>query len=194
MGLTFEERTHTYRLDGRVLPSVSQLLEPLSGAEYSNIPASVLSAAADRGTEIHRAIENYIIFGEENIAGGYINYLEAFEDWFYKNKPEVICTERQMYHPVLLYAGTPDLICRTGDDVCLVDYKSSSKVIDKVYRVQMEAYRQMIERNMDVFITKKILLHLKNSGNYEEILYPAVDTEAWRVFGALRTIYAYKCS
>ena len=193
MAFTFEESTHTYRLDGNILPSVSKILEPLSGAEYANIPSSILMTAANRGTEIHRAIEDFIIFGERGIPEEYRGYFDAFEAWYSTAKPKIIATELQMYHPILLYAGTSDLVCQIGDDICLVDYKSSSKVIDKVYRVQMEAYKQLLKcRNIN--ITRKILLHLKGAGYYEEVYYQTDDTEAWRVFGALRTVYAYKNS
>ena len=34
MGLEFEEGTHTYRLDGQELPSVSKIMEPLTKAAY----------------------------------------------------------------------------------------------------------------------------------------------------------------
>ena len=34
-GLEFDDPTHTYRLDGLIIPSVSAILGPLSKAKYS---------------------------------------------------------------------------------------------------------------------------------------------------------------
>ena len=190
MGFTFEDSTHTYRLDGRVIPSVSKIMEPLSSAVYGGVNPSVLASAAYRGTVIHEAIENYITFGEEVIDREYAGYFDAFRDWHDKYSPKAILIEERMYHPMLFYAGTLDLVCQIGEDLCLVDYKSSSKAIDKNYRVQLEAYRKMLEYK-GYYITKKMVLHLKNIGKYEEHIYPVQDAEAWRVFGSLLNIYSY---
>lgn len=61
--LTFEDSTHTYRLNGIVIPSVSTLMEPLTAAKYKGISEATLDRAADKGTSVHNAIENYIKFG-----------------------------------------------------------------------------------------------------------------------------------
>lgn len=39
-GLEFDDATHTYRLDGLVIPSVSAILGPLSKAKYAGIVKS----------------------------------------------------------------------------------------------------------------------------------------------------------
>ena len=36
-GLEFDDATHTYRLDGLVIPSVSAILGPLSKAKYLSL-------------------------------------------------------------------------------------------------------------------------------------------------------------
>lgn len=188
--LTFEAGSHTYRLDGKEIPSVSKILEPLSRAAYGDVNPVVLNMAASRGTDIHQAIEDYNLFGEYSVSDEYEGYMDAYLKWYSLRNPEVIKTEIRVYHSVLLYAGTADLICKIGEDICLVDYKTSSKVQDKIYRVQLEAYRQALER-FGVSITRKMVLHLKNDGSFEEVLYPVSDMEAWRVFGSLKTIYDY---
>lgn len=188
--LTFEAVTHTYRLDGKEIPSVSKILEPLSRLAYGDVNQYVLNMAAARGTDVHEAIEDYNLFGEYRISDEYEGYMQAYLKWYSLRNPEVIKTEVRIYHSLLMYAGTADLICRSGEDICLVDYKTSSKVLDKIYRVQLEAYRQALER-FGFSITRKLVLHLKNDGSFEEVLYPVSDMEAWRVFGSLKTIYDY---
>ena len=188
-GLTFEEGSHIYRLDGKEIPSVSKILSPLSKSAYDAIPMSVLNAAADRGTAVHEAIENFSLFGEECIYEEFKGYFDSYKDWFDKNNPEIMLSESKGYHPVMLYAGTIDCVCKIGDDVCLVDYKTSSRVLDKNYRIQLEAYRQILHID-GIEITKKMVLHLTPSG-WSEHLYKVNDAEAWRVFGALKCIYDY---
>ena len=66
-GLEFDDPTHTYRLDGLIIPSVSAILGPLSKAKYSGINERTLNRAADKGTAVHNSIENWIKFEIEDI-------------------------------------------------------------------------------------------------------------------------------
>ena len=47
--LTFDEAAHEYRLDGRRLPSVTQLLAPL--VDYSKVPRETLERAQALGQQ-----------------------------------------------------------------------------------------------------------------------------------------------
>lgn len=49
----FDPVAHRYTLDGRVLPSVTQILRGLD--DFSHVPARVLERARDRGTRVHSA-------------------------------------------------------------------------------------------------------------------------------------------
>ena len=61
--LTFEEKQHQYWLDGMQIPSVSEIMKPLSAAQYQEVDQEVLNKAAHRGTAVHTAIETYVKFG-----------------------------------------------------------------------------------------------------------------------------------
>lgn len=63
--LEYIDATHTYLYNGVVLPSVTQLLQKKFGSKYDGIPKSVLERAAERGTALHNAIENYEQLGIE---------------------------------------------------------------------------------------------------------------------------------
>lgn len=126
--LTFEEQKHIYRLNGMMLPSVTTLMKPLSEDFYDGISPDVLDRAAKRGTAIHNAVENFAQFGIEDITPEYAGYFRAFLSWWKARKPEPLATEHRVYHKVLLYAGTVDLICEIKGRLTLVDYKSSASV------------------------------------------------------------------
>ena len=57
--LEYIDETHTYLFDGVVVPSVTQLLQKKFGNKYDGIPKAVLERAAERGTALHKAIEDY---------------------------------------------------------------------------------------------------------------------------------------
>ena len=54
VGLEFDDATHTYRLDGFEIPSVSAIMEPLSRSKYAHISEEILDMAASRGTAVHK--------------------------------------------------------------------------------------------------------------------------------------------
>lgn len=58
--LEFNEETHTYILNGKVLPSVTKLLDD---GTYTNVDPTILQRACDRGHEIHKELEMYFKTG-----------------------------------------------------------------------------------------------------------------------------------
>ena len=63
--LEFIEETHTYIYDGVILPSITQILKTKFGKKYNGISKEILNKASQRGTEIHKAIEDYETKGSE---------------------------------------------------------------------------------------------------------------------------------
>jgi len=188
--LEFSPDGHVYRLNGMVIPSVSKVMEPVSMSEYGVIDPMVLSRAADRGTAVHKAIENYNKYGIMDIDPMLSGYTDAYISWSEKTCPDIIANEMKFYHKLMRYAGTADLIARINGEMWLIDFKTSYKAVDKNYRVQLEAYRQGLSTH-SLEIDRKAVLHLAKDGSYTLIEYPLKDSEAWTIFGACKSIYDY---
>jgi hypothetical protein len=188
--LTFDDARHTYRLDGIIIPSVSTIMEPLSNAKYKGISESTLSRAADKGTGVHNAIENWTKYGIEDILEEHRPYFDAFLQWWEETKPEVVGSECRVYHKLMRYGGTIDLLAYIDGKLTLVDYKTTYKVSDMTCGVQLEAYAQACASH-GIKVERKRILHLTKKGEFEYRPYPDMDPERWRVFGALKTVYDY---
>ena len=191
--LEFDEGSHVYRIGSEILPSVTTLMKPLSADFYKHIPDHILDKAADRGTSVHNGIENWIKFGIEDIPGEFQGYFTAFRDWWEKYSPAVIGSELRLYHKLLRYAGTADLVCNIAGELWLIDYKTTSTLSRRLLRVQLEAYAKALESH-GFRVAHKGALHLKKDGSYEFVGFPAGDGPAWRVFGSLKTIYDFNQS
>lgn len=76
---TYNEEWHTYRVDGKIVPSVTQLLDDGS---YTNVDPFILKKAQDRGTLIHKEIERYLKQAEM----GYTNEFYDFLGIYTKNE------------------------------------------------------------------------------------------------------------
>lgn len=188
--LTFDEIKHIYKLDGVEIPSVTTIMKPLSEAAYGVVDKMVLLKAAEKGTAVHNAVENFIKYGFEDIADEYNGYFNAYLSWNDKYKPKVIGSEMRLYHKLMMYAGTADMLSEIDGKLVLIDYKTSYSVLKDIYGVQLEAYAQAL--NMDGYkIDEKRVLHLKKDGTWEEVIYPAKDIMAWKVFNSLKTIYDF---
>lgn len=187
--LTFEERRHIYRLNGIEIPSVTTLMKPLSAEVYGDVDPDVLDKAARRGTAVHNATENYAKFGIMDIEPDYEPYLMAFVKWWKRNNPVLLGSECRVYHKQLGYAGTSDLLCLIGDQVVLVDYKTSYQVNSMLCAVQLEGYDRAWESH-GVKIDERKILHLKRDGNGDEIDFPR-SMKCWKVLNALLTVRNY---
>ena len=188
--LSFDEGPHVYRLDGEVIPSVSQIMEPLSKAKYKGIPDRVLAKAAGRGDAVHNAIENWLKFGFVDIPREFEGYMEAFLDWWGKMNPEPVGSELKTYHKIHRYAGTVDLLCNIGGKLVLIDYKTTAQVSEMTCGVQLEAYAKALESH-GIKPEEKRILQPKKDGSWKEYMFPANDVKCWRVFGACKTLYEY---
>lgn len=124
--LEFEPIAHRYTLGGRVLPSVTQILEPYE--DWGAVPPDVMAAAKDRGTRVHAAAALIAdgLIGSEDCDEDIQPYLRQFERFLAESGFRVYLSEERV-HSSLGYAGTLDLY---GDfpkrKRSLLDIKSGS--------------------------------------------------------------------
>ena len=120
-GLEFEPITHTYRLDGVVIPSVTQILEATGISDYSMIPNATRNMALKRGSLVHEAIQ-FDIEGDldwETLDPVLVPYVEAARHFRADYGLGGGFVEFRGYNPKWRFAGTLDY--RPGD--LLVDWK-----------------------------------------------------------------------
>ncbi len=189
--LTFEERGHLYKLNGIAIPSVTTAMKPLSDSYYGSVDINVLETAAQRGTAVHNAIENYLNYAVKDIPAEYDGYFLAFKNWYHENDVKVIATETKVYHRVLRYAGTVDMLCFVNGMKVLVDFKTSAEIIKMLTSVQLEAYVKAYDSH-SIKVDGKAVLHLRKDGTYYyDPDYPMRDSEAWEVFGSCLSLQNY---
>lgn len=76
---TYNEEFHTYRFNGKIIPSVTKLLDDGS---YDNVDKSILKKAAKKGTLVHKEIEDFIKHGKN----GFTNEFQDFMTIYIQNK------------------------------------------------------------------------------------------------------------
>ena len=188
--LRFEESGHLYLLNGKEIPSVSSIMRPLSMIEYGGIDKTILETAAKRGTSVHNSIEIFLKYGVRDYDPEFAGYADGFFEWWDNNSPEVVGSEFRVYHKLFSYAGTVDMLAYIDGKLCLIDFKTTYKLILKNCRVQLEAYLQALKTH-GIEIERKFILHLCKDGKWEFVECPAKDPDALRVFMSCKSVYDY---
>ena len=184
--LIFTDKTHTYMLDGYIIPSVSELCAPMHKEIYKDAPKSQMEAAAEGGTAVHEATQQFDRTGSADVLEEHLPYVLAYRDFYVAHKPEWELTEQPMHHPEHMYAGTPDRYGIMDGKKTLVDIKTTYTVMRALCRAQLNLYRLMlIAKGYEV--ERMVILHLKRDGTYK--LIAIEDDEPL----AMALITIYKC-
>lgn len=154
---------------------VTTMLYPFSGMK--DVPQHHLDAAAERGSRVHEAIlalEQGIGLAELN--KNYEGYLASYELWAV-GKDFLACPDR-FYDDELMITGEIDAIVKNGNDLVIVDYKTSAKE-NKSWPMQASAYSYMAKKaGYDV---KEILfIKLDKEGKEPIIFTYKEDMEAFK--------------
>ena len=138
--LEYFDDTHEYLVDGILVPSITQCLKFRFGNKYAGIDASTLKRASERGTEVHKAIEEFCKDGTE------ADLPEVRNFKFLQKQYKFTVVENEV--PVILSmddepicAGRLDMVLMMGDSIGLADIKRTS-TLDKDYLAyQLNLYR-----------------------------------------------------
>lgn len=112
-------------------------------------------AAGDKGSKVHRAIEDLLDEKEIPMDAKYLNpstekeeelslseyeCLMSFVAWWQLTKPVLLAKELVLINHEYNYAGTADLVCKIGGKIWLVDFKTGQDIWPE-YELQLSAYR-----------------------------------------------------
>lgn len=124
--LEFEADTHTYRLAGRVLPSVTHVLRFLDN--FEQIPRHVLEAAAQFGRHVHEAchLHNLGVLDWDALDTALVPYVRAYDKFLADTGFVVTASEERVVNATYGYAGTLDLRGRYRKRPAVVDIKSTA--------------------------------------------------------------------
>lgn len=163
--LDFDAESHTYRLDNKRLPSVTEIIKPLQN--WANIPKDTLAYACAKGLATHAAIElwNNNDLDIDSLDPVIVPRFEAWLNFLADKKPQILGFEEPMYSRIYHYAGTPDLWIYIDDEYWLLDIKPNS--LFKWYPIQLVGYQQLLKEELDIPITRRATLQLMDNGKYK---------------------------
>lgn len=170
--LHFDSDNHIYTIDmeGQTLqlPSVTQILRFVSREIYSDVPAHILDAAAERGTRVHEAIEMAAKFGWMETDDEAMPYMLAYQEWEKEYGFKMLASEYRLYHRTRLYAGTADALFMDGNNLCLMDIKTTKTILEGLTTAQLYGYSEALKSH-GVEVVRAYILHLNNDSTFDWI-------------------------
>ena len=158
--LEYIDESHTYLVDGVIVPSVTQLLGKKFGHKYDGINPEVLKRAAEKGTAVHNAIEEWCKHGTESDLPELRNFRFLQRQYNF----EVLANEV----PVILFedespiaCGRLDLVLKMGDETGLADIKRTSALDKEYLGYQLNIYRLAYQQTYGEDITFLRGVHLR---------------------------------
>lgn len=169
------EDTHTYVVNGVIVPSVTQLLKYKFKDKYKDIPKYILENKAEYGTKVHKLIEimnradNFepIIEAVKEFDYVVANSLEQYKKMYFANKIEALKQEEIIYNEYL--AGRYDLLANVNSTLSLLDIKTTAKLDKEYLSWQLSIYNWL--GNLKVNKLYAIWLPKKDLGRLEEIKF-----------------------
>lgn len=177
--LEYDDDTHTYLYEGLILPSITQILKVKFKKKYEGIDDWILNRAAERGLEVHKAIENLCKTGEVE------NYKEVKNFMFLQKHYQFSVVDNEL--PVVLFkddipiaAGRLDLVLEINNGLYLGDIKRTSTLDKEYLGYQLNLYRIAYQQCYGNTIKGLRGLHLREDKR-KFIPIPIREEMAWEL-------------
>jgi hypothetical protein len=189
-----------YQRNGDYYPSVTYVLSHYPKGKFFEdwlkkvgyASEHIVKKASAEGTQVHEMIESYLN-GEE------LKFLEhgipmyptlvwqmflRFVDWWEEYNPTLIEAEVHLFSDKLRIAGTCDLVCEIGDELWIIDFKTSNN-LQTTYDLQTAIYAQCFEECYGKKVNRAGVLWLKSSKRGSK--KGAMQGKGWEMYESKRT-------
>jgi hypothetical protein len=186
--IDFDRASHSYRVNGRAVPSVTQVLSPLE--DFSRVPRHVLEAAREFGQHVHEACDLYNR-GELDwltLDSALTPYVEGWRQFIDETGAVILASEFPVAHDQLGYAGTPDVLIQMRDKLWIPDIKSTA-IVPSTVGYQTAAYSKAYQRMTGQEPSRCCVL-LTGDGRYK--LHTRKETSDWEMFISALNCFKHK--
>ena len=179
--LEYDDDTHTYLVDGVIVPSVTQVLKVKFGGMYESVAPEVLKKAGERGTAVHKSIEDYCTKGID-LGTTEVRHFRFLKNYYdlkpVKNEiPIIVCKD-----DIPVTAGRLDMILDIGGDRAVADIKTTSTLNKKYLAYQLNLYRLGVLQCYPALgaITKLYGIHIREDKR-KLVEIPVNEGVAWDI-------------
>ena len=170
MSLVFDQDKHEYRMDGRIVPSVTRILSVVQ--DFSAVPPDQLQTAQEWGTAVHLYLRLYDE-GTLELTKADPRMLPIIDSWermkVSRGWVNPLMSEQPFYSKRYGFAGTPDRLFKTGSKYTLVDFKTGE---GNYADLQTAAYLQLIKEDYaNLNQVERMKVHFDFDGKMKSEVY-----------------------
>lgn len=186
--LLFIEDSHTYLLNGIILPSVSEILHFIFPNKYKGVSKDTLSKKAMYGSIVHEYIEKF-----ENGRFDELPELDMYQQMSIKQfqrlkvkKDIEVIEQEKMIHYEDKYAGRFDMIANVKGKESLCDIKTTATLDYEYLSWQLSfyelAYGKKFKKLYAIWLPRKELAQLVEikRKNKKDLLKKLKEYEKWK--------------
>lgn len=186
--LEYDDESHTYIVDGVIVPSVTQILAVKFGDKYTGVNRSTLERAANRGTAVHKAIEDFCKTGNDDGSKEVHNFrflLDRYGFGVFENETPIVIAKDDT--PIA--AGRLDLVLDvirkgkafyTKEITAIADIKTTSTLDKEYLAYQLNLYRIGYMQSYGIEIKELYGVHLR--GDKRKLVnIPVNEGIAWDI-------------
>ncbi|MEO5366651.1 MAG: hypothetical protein H7831_09915 [Magnetococcus sp. WYHC-3] len=199
-----------YEVDGKFIPSTTWIC----GYYPKGVPfykwladkgwdeaEAIKSAAGDKGSKVHQAIDDLVSGKEIGLESKYLNKstgeeeeltaeeykcIMSFAKWFKDVNPVIVGHDILAHNEQEGYAGMVDFVCEIEGQTYIVDFKTSANIWPE-YELQVSAYKHAL--NLDA---KLAILQVGYNRNKNEYKFTEVE-DKFDLFLSAKKIWANEC-
>lgn len=190
MLLEFEPEAHVYRLNGRRVPSVTDVVSVLE--DFSRIPPAALETARVFGGHVHDAIA-FDIRGAldwKRLAKPLVPYVEAWRRFCKDSGLVISASELRVAHEKLGFAGRLDVKGLLNKASCIIDVKSGA--LPRSVGPQTAGYEAALAAAFGAKVRRRYALQLDPSFSCGYKLHPLVDPSDWTHFLSALNVWNFR--
>lgn len=164
--VTFDKETHTYHIDGKKVPSVTQIIKDVGLVDYSGVSEEYLKQKAEIGTNIHLYLQYIDTQVKCEIPDQVKPIIDAWFAFKEKYKVEILFAEQPVGAKILGFACTPDRYASVGGSPALIEIKTTA-VIGKEVGYQMAGQMMCMEENKYSISDNRYVFRVGLDGKWE---------------------------
>lgn len=172
--LEFDEPSHTYRWNGKIVPGVTQVIRAALGDPFSGVPPDVLERKRAIGSAAHKACEldSQGRLDEATVHPAVLPYLRAWRAFVSETAFWPTWREEKVYNAAHGYAGQLDFLggCAANNTSMLVDMKTG--LPGPLAALQTSAYAEAAcSERPSMPMPRRFSLQVLTTGRYKLVEY-----------------------
>lgn len=188
-----EEDTHTYFLNGKVIPGVTTMISDAKLVDLDQIPPAVLEHKRNIGNAVHYATELHDlgVLDPASVHESIKPYFNAYLKFLAETDVQILEVENVVYHDTYQYAGKNDRVILLNGYRGVLDIKTTS-ILSAAVGVQTAAYKEALNcgrADADKVVTR-FALQLRPDSTYR--LEQFSDHSDFSTFLACLQVYNWK--